>query len=110
MEILSKTEYYVMHPFIGYLSLLLVVVFAVISIGLLIEGIKDSELPPILFALFFIGLAVISYKGFDFSLERKMIYEYKVTITDFNEVYEKGYKITDRNGKIYTVTKHGEDN
>lgn len=31
--------------------------------------------------------------------------EYKATITDFNEVYDKGYEIVDREGEIYTLVK-----
>lgn len=35
--------------------------------------------------------------------------EYKATITDFNEVHDKGYEIVDREGEIYTLVKFGED-
>lgn len=31
--------------------------------------------------------------------------EYKALITDFNEVYEQGYKIISQEGKIYTLEK-----
>lgn len=31
--------------------------------------------------------------------------EYKATITDFNEVHDKGYEIVDREGEIYTLVK-----
>lgn len=31
--------------------------------------------------------------------------EYKATITDFNEVHDKGYEIVGREGEIYTLVK-----
>lgn len=34
---------------------------------------------------------------------------YKATITDFNEVYERGYEVVDNEGKIYTLKKKEDE-
>lgn len=108
MEILSKTSYYEFHPVLGYISLIIGLVFAVIVLGLIIDSIKDENITPLFLAVGFSILAAFCIFAFVSSLDHKMVYEYKVTITDFNEVHEKGYEIIDQEGKIYTVTKNGK--
>ena len=108
MEILSKTEYYSFHPILGIFCLIIGIAFLGLVVAMIIEAFKKEEYALIPISLFFIVLAVVLFLGYNTSLDREMVYEYKVIITDFNEVYEKGYEVTDQNGKIYTVTKHGK--
>lgn len=98
MEILSETtrdlEYLVI---IGIWFFIALIGIAMISSSI-IEGRFKSEL--------LMGLIILSLSMFVlFRIKDIDNTEYKVIITDFNEVYNNGYEIVDKDGKIYTVRK-----
>lgn len=109
MKILSEREYYDFHPALGLVCLVLGLVALGLVVALIFHAFKDGEFENLFAVAFLILIALILFKGFDKSLDHKMVYEYKATITDFNEVHDKGYEIVDREGEIYMLVKKEED-
>lgn len=98
MEILSETtrdlEYLIIIGIWFFIALIGVAMIA----NSIIEGRFKSEL--------LMGLIILSLSMFVlFRIKDIDNTEYKVIITDFNEVYNNGYEIVDKDGKIYTVRK-----
>lgn len=105
MKILTETEYYAFHPVLGVACLILGLFLLGLVIAMIFTVIKEGDYEYLLPIIFVTVISVPMFVGFNASLDRKMIYKYKATITDFNEVYDKGYEITDREGEIYTLIK-----
>ena len=98
MEILSETtrdlEYLIIIGIWFFIALIGVAMIA----NSIIEGRFKSEL--------LMGLIILSLSMFVlFRIKDIDNTEYKVIITDFNEVYNNGYEIVDKDGQIYTVRK-----
>lgn len=107
MEILSETVHYGEFTF----SMIVIVGSMLIFVGLLIVLIlsmifdkkveKDSVLGSIIMLLLASILAYVLVSEINSGVK----ISYEATITDFNEVYNSGYKVTDQDGDIYTVEK-----
>lgn len=101
MEILNVIEQGV-DWFLVLLSVILLV-FALIVLSLMALAIKEEDyLPALVMFLFSAVIGALAVTGFDSEFSEKPPH-YEVKITDFNEVYEKGYEIIDKRGEIYVI-------
>lgn len=105
MKILSEREYYEFPLILGVICLILGLIILCAIVTLILDAFKEKDFELFLIAAFFIVIDLTFFVGFNESLDRKVNHEYKATITDFNEVHDKGYEIVDREGKIYTLVK-----
>jgi len=73
---------------------------------LLIEGVRRRfRFSIILFMFLCLAGVVTTTLGINQSFKSGVEIEYKVTVTDFNEIYNNGYEIINQEGKIYTLKK-----
>lgn len=84
--------------------LLLGVAFLLMATVFLFAIIKDRDSEGIGVVVVFLALGILSTWGY-FGLPDEVSYE--VLITDFNEVYEQGYKIVGQRGDIYIIQEVG---
>lgn len=105
MKILSEREYYEFHPALGFICLAGGLLLLCAVVAFIIEAFKEGRFDLFFGSMVLIVFSLMLFQGFKESLDHKMVYEYKATITDFNEVHDKGYEIVDREGEIYTLIK-----
>lgn len=106
MKILSTTEYTGFHLTmigINLLAGIFMFVMALTALYLFLTG--DYYISLIAGFLFTAAIGVfLAYGSYQMYKDGAEV-TYKATITDFNEVYDKGYEIVDREGEIYTLVK-----
>jgi hypothetical protein len=107
MEILAKSveygEFYFTLILVGLFGLL----FLIIGIGLFIHMIVEKyfDLNGISGTIVCTGLGVLmSFALFNIWQDGENVI-YKAMVTDFNEVYNNGYKVVGEEGKLYLLEK-----
>jgi predicted tellurium resistance membrane protein TerC len=107
MEILSSTT---VEEYTAWGGLLLAfgILFLLVGVGSTLAGFLECESGIAAFGAFLLVIAIpmmiVSNDG-DFTKSHK---EYKVLVTDYNEIYEKGYEIIAQDGKMLTIKKEDE--
>lgn len=99
MQILSETTHYGEFYFaVGFVALVAIVLL-LMAIGFFNDRIVLGGVICIILSIL-MSLAV--YNGF----KKGANITYKATITDFNLVYDQGYKVTGQDGEIYFLEKN----
>lgn len=89
---------------VGVILILLGVAGIVTCLVALTEGDFTVSMFGLFLALTSLGIVGLIDAEYGYEYE-----QHKVTITDINEVHEKGYEIIEQEGEIYTVQKKGAD-
>ena len=105
IEILSETvhyfDYYSSIIVLGILALFCLVTAAKCHL----DSVYREETYKITNRTMSIILLVATFVFLGLILAKHPYVTYKAAITDFNEVYNQGYKIVDQDGKIFTLEK-----
>jgi hypothetical protein len=106
MEVLATitgtgTYYFLLCTFIVFIAILFCVfisgVVHVVQYGLDIDALSGMLALVIL-------MSMLTFFTFDIYSDGPQV-KYKAKITDFNEVYNNGYKVVSHEGEIYTLIK-----
>lgn len=106
MNILATVEYHGWFWFIlislSVITLLFIGLVVIGIVSIIREGIDFNSIA----ALFICALlsTLFGFGTLSAYIDGVQV-EYKATVTDFNEVFNKGYEIVKKEGEIYTLTK-----
>lgn len=105
MEILAVVENNgAFYGVIIFMSLLILILIGVIY-GYVSDMIKGKNLNRIGGTLFAFLVLILFVTLMIFTIKEGKPKTYKAIVTDFNEVYNKGYKVVDQEGKIFILKK-----
>ena len=106
MKILSSTEHFG-EFYIAVVVLLVCTIFLINWFGYeFMSWIKDMSNYKSYGFLFFTFATSIGFAYMMYCIHKiGPTIEYKALVTDFNEVYENGYVVVDREGEIYILEK-----
>ena len=110
MEILAINTHLLTHILALIVIGIMALFMTTLAVGAVISLVEERSLVNIFWVLFFTTVAsLFSWVMVDAIQEGPEV-TYRAKVTDFNEVYEKGYEVVGRNGAIYLLqkTKEGE--
>lgn len=103
MEILNTMQGSV--DVFGIIAGVLLSGFAILALCIVIFAFYEGEVGAGIGALLItVFLGLFSYVSITESLVKSPT-QYEVKITDYNEIYEKGYEIIEKRGDIYVIQK-----
>lgn len=107
MEILSQTNHY--FEFYGYLLILLVFCLffggCTVAFYYSIFKEKDYSLNTISGTVVFTIMTIVLICGLVLTINENVRITYKAKVSDWNEVYDQGYKVVERNDNTVTLEK-----
>lgn len=103
MEILAETNNVIQSYVAASFFLLAAILCAGMALGAYKAFKEDGDIVIMLFGASFALATVFSLSASYISFDAEGTTTYDVIIHDYNEVYENGYEIISRNGKIYTI-------
>jgi len=106
VHILSTTEHTAAYYGEVTAIIIAIILASILVVSVIIisreDGVIIKYAPAyVITLLFLVALVLLLWH----EIEQGVNVTYKATITDFNEVYENGYKIVDRDGDIYILEK-----
>jgi hypothetical protein len=76
-----------------------------IGVGFIFSYFKSKEKIILVLGAILTVLGLMGIPGIFYEYEKGAEVHYKAIVTDYNEVYDKGYEIIDQEGKIITLKK-----